>query len=439
MRSMLLAGAAFAAMMGAMPALAQTPTAPPAPAASPADIAALLAPWTGPYGGQLPFDKVKVAAFKPALEEAMRLNLAEVDKIADNPAPPTFDNTIVALERAGKPMNRVYTIYNIWTSNLSTPDVQAVETEMSPKLAAFQDQISQSPMLFARIDAIYKARNTLNLTPEQKQLVWVAWSGGIKQGAQLAPAAKARVTAINQELAGLYTQFSQNLLADEAGYVLYLKADDLAGLPPSLKDAAASAAEEKGHKGEYAILNTRSSMDPFLTYSDRRDLREKVWRTFYARGDNKDVHDNTKTIIPAHPRSCAPRRRNLMGYPSYAAWKLQDEMAKTPENAMNAYAEGVALRRRAHSSRKWPTCRRSPTPDTPKARPAISRSKAWDYRYYAEKVRKAKYDLDMNQVKPYLQLDKVKRGDVLGRGPALRLHLHQGRGRADLRARHAGL
>ena len=249
MRSMLLAGAAFAAMMGAMPALAQNPPPPPAaPAPTPADVSVLLSDWTGPYGGQLPFDKVKVSAFKPALEEAMRLNLAEVDAIADNPAPPTFDNTIVALERSGKPAGRVYTIYNIWTSNLSTPDVQAVETEMSPKIAEFQDKIAQNPKLFARIDALYKARDT-HLTPEQKQLVWVYWANGVKQGAQLAPAAKARVTAINQELAGLYTAFSQNLLADESGYVLYLKADDLAGLPQSVKDAAASAAEEKGHKG----------------------------------------------------------------------------------------------------------------------------------------------------------------------------------------------
>ncbi len=401
MRSMLLAGAAFAAMMGAMPAFAETAAAPPVP--SSADVQVLLAPWTGPYGGLLPFDKVKVAAFKPALEEAMRLNLAEVDAIANNPAPPTFDNTIVALERSGKPGGRVFTIYGIWTSNLSTPDVQAVETEMSPKLAEFQDKISQNPKLFARIDAIYKARDTLGLTPEQKQLVWVYWANGVKQGAQLSPDAKAKVTEINQKLASLYTAFSQNLLADESGYVLYLKADGLVGLPQSVKDAAASAAEEKGHKGEYAILNTRSSMDPFLTYSDRRDLREKVWRTFYSRGDNKDAHDNTKTIIPEILKLRA-EKAHLMGYPNYAAWKLQDEMAKTPENAMTLMM------------RVWPaTVARihEEVADMQKvadAEHAGIKIEAWDYRYYAEKVRKAKYDLDMNQVKPYLQLDKVRDG-----------------------------
>ena len=409
MRSLLLAGAAIAAMMAAMPALAQAPAAAtPASAASPADVQVLLAPWTGPYGGILPFDKVKVAAFKPALEEAMRQNLAEVDAIADNPAPPTFDNTIVALERSGKPASRVFTIYNIWTSNLSTPDVQAVETEMSPKLAEFQDKIAQNPKLFARIDAIYKARDTLGLTPEQKQLVWVYWAGGVKAGAQLSPDAKAQVTALNQKLASLYTAFSQNLLADESGYVLYLKAGDLAGLPQPLKDAAASAASDKGHKGEYAILNTRSSMDPFLTYSDRRDLREKVWRTFYSRGDNKDVHDNTKTIIPEILK-LRYEKAHLMGYPNYAAWKLQDEMAKTPENAMHLMMQ-VWPSAVARIHQEVADMQKVADAEHAQGTPGAIKIEAWDYRYYAEKVRKAKYDLDMNQVKPYLQLDKVRDG-----------------------------
>jgi len=410
MRSMLLVGAAIVAMMAAMPVLAQTaaPTPAPAPPASPADVQALLAPWTGPYGGLVPFDKVKVSAFKPALEEAMAQNLAEVDAIADNPKPPTFDNTIVALERAGKAGARVFTLYGVWTSNLATPDVQAVDTEMSPRLAEFQDKIAQNAKLFARVDALYKARDTLHLTPEQKQLVWVYWANGVKQGAQLAPDAKAKVTAINQKLASLYTAFSQNLLADEAGYVLYLKADDLAGLPQALKDAAAGAAADKGHKGEYAILNTRSSMDPFLTYSDRRDLREKVWRTFYSRGDNRDAHDNTRTIIPEILKLRA-EKAHLMGYPNYAAWKLQDEMAKTPENAMalmlKVWPAAVA---RIHE--EVADMQKVADAEHPQGTPGAIKIEAWDYRYYAEKVRKAKYDLDMNQVKPYLQLDKVRDG-----------------------------
>ena len=225
----------------------------------------------------------------------------------------------------------------------------------------------------------------------------------MKQGAQLSPDAKAQVTVINQRLASLYTAFSQNLLADEAGYVLYLKETDLAGLPAGIREAAAGAAADKGHKGEYAILNTRSSMDPFLTYSDRRDLREKVWRTFYSRGDNKDVHDNTKTIIPEILKLRA-EKAHLMGFKSYAAWKLQDEMAKTPENAMalmlRVWPSAVA---RIHQE----VADMQAVADSEHANIKIA---PWDYRYYAEKVRKAKYDLDMNQVKPYLQLDKMREG-----------------------------
>jgi peptidyl-dipeptidase Dcp len=404
----LMAGAAIAVMMAAMPAVAQRSDAQPGPPVSPADVQVLLAPWTGPYGGEPPFDKVKVAAFKLALEEAMRMNLAEVDAIAGNHAPPSFDNTIVALERSGKPAARAFQIYSIWTSNLATPEVQAVDTEMSPKIAEFQDKIAQNSKLFARIDTLYKARESLGLTPEQKQLIWVYWANGVKQGAQLTPDAKAKVTEINQKLAGLYTRFSQNLLADEADYVLYLKESDLAGLPASVRDAAASAAADKGHKGDYAILNTRSSMDPFLTYSDRRDLREKVWRTFYSRGDNKDAHDNTRTIIPDILK-LRYEKSHLMGYPDYAAWKLQDEMAKTPQNAMSLMMQvWPAAVARIHQ--EVADMQKVADGEHPQGTSGAITIQAWDYRYYAEKVRKAKYALDMNQVKPYLQLDKIKDG-----------------------------
>jgi peptidyl-dipeptidase Dcp len=401
---MLLAGAAFAAIMAVMPISAQAASTPASVSAvTPADVDILQVRWTGPAGGELPFDKVKVAAFKPALEAGMRENLAEIDTIADNSAAPTFDNTIAALERTGERLSRAQTIYSVWTSNLNTPDVQAVETEMSPILAAFNDKITQNPKLFARIDAVYQARERLNFTPEQNQLLWLYWTRGVKAGAKLTPAARARVTAINQQLAGLYTQFSQNLLADEAGYILFLKAEDLAGLPPSVRDAAANAAADKGRKGEYAILNTRSSMDPFLSYSDRRDLREKVWRTFYSRGDNKDARDNTRTIIPAILKLRA-EKAHLMGYPNYAAWKLQDEMAKTPENAMGLMLKvWPAAVARIHEE----VADMQKIADADKAGIKIE---AWDYRYYAEKVRKAKYDLDMNQVKPFLQLDKMREG-----------------------------
>jgi peptidyl-dipeptidase Dcp len=367
------------------------------------DVAALLAEWTGPYGGEIPFDKVKVAAIGPALEEGMRREQAEIDAIAGDKAGPTFANTIIPLERAGRALDRVQTIYGVWKSNLKTPDVQALETRMEPKLAAFNDRIYQNEKLFARIDAVYQARERSGLTSEQQRVVWKHWNDFVKQGAQLKPEAKARVTAINQELAGLYAKFMQNLLADEADHVLYLKQGDLAGLPQSQRDAYAETAKEKGHPGEWAVANTRSAMEPFLTYSDRRDLREKVWRTYYSRGDNKDAHDNTVSIIPQILKLRYEKAR-LMGFPSYAAWKMQDTMAKTPEAAMAQMMQvwpAAIARVRQEVADMQAVADREASGKAPPIAP-------WDYRYYAEKVRKAKYDLDMQQVSRYLQLDKMR-------------------------------
>jgi peptidyl-dipeptidase Dcp len=373
------------------------------------DVAVLLADWTGAYGGQIPFDKVKVAAIKPALQEAMARDQAEIDAIAAGKDPPTFANTIVPLERSGRALDRVQTVYSVWKSNLKTPDVQALETEMEPVLAAFNDRIYQNAALFARIDAVYRAREHSGLTPEQQRVVWKHWNDFVKQGAQLKPDAKARVTAINQELAGLYAKFMQNLLADEAGHVLYLKESDLAGLPQGLRDGYAQDAKDKGHPGQWAVSNTRSAMEPFLTYSDRRDLRETVWRTYYSRGDNRDAHDNTVSIIPQILKLRYEKAR-LMGFSSYAAWKMQDTMAKTPDAAM-AQMMQVWPAAIARVRQEVADMQAVADQEAKKNREAGGKAPPiapWDYRYYAEKVRKAKYDLDMQQVSRYLQLDKMR-------------------------------
>lgn len=372
---------------------------------APASTAAqnpLLQKWTGPYGGLPPFDKVKVADFKPAFETAMNENLAEVDKIANNPEPPTFKNTIEALERAGATYNRVGSLYGVWSSTMNTGDFQALQTEMDPKIAAFTDKIIQNDKLFKRIEAVYNSPEKAKLTSEQQRLVWLDYDNFTRNGAKLDPTAKARLGEINQKLAGLFANFTQNLLADESGHVLFLKEDDLAGLPPSVRDAAASAAEEKGHKGEWAILNTRSSMEPFLTYSDRRDLREKVWRTYYNRGDNGDEHDNNKIITEI--LQLRAERAKLLGYPTHADWRLSNTMAKTPANAMKLMMDvWPAAVARVHQE----VADMQAIADKEGAGIKIA---AWDYRYYAEKVRKDKYDLDMNAVKPYLQLEKLREG-----------------------------
>jgi len=202
----------------------------------------LLAAWSGPYGGVPPFDQVRVEHFKPALEAAMAETLADVQRIANNPAPPTFQNTIEALEKNGRALGRVATAYGIWSGNMNGPEFSAVEREMAPRLAAFNDQITQNEALFRRISAVYQSPDTVNLTPEQRRLAWRYYTNYVRAGARLDAPSKARMSEINQRLAGLYTRFSQNVLADETDQVMVLRdTADLAGLPQSLRDAAAWA------------------------------------------------------------------------------------------------------------------------------------------------------------------------------------------------------
>jgi peptidyl-dipeptidase Dcp len=363
----------------------------------------LLVPWAGPYGGVPAFDQVKVEHFKPALEAAMTEQLAEMDAIANESSPATFENTIAALERSGRTLDRVSTVYGVFSSTMSTEPFQAVETEMEPKLAAFRDQIFQNEKLFKRVAAVYDARESLKLTPEQKRLVWLDYTNFVRAGAKLDGAAKKRVSEINQRLAALYTSFTQNVLSDETTYVTFLESEkDLAGLPESVRAGAAAEAESRGRKGAWAILNTRSSVEPFLSYSERRDLREKVWRTFVNRGDNGDAKDNNKII--SEVLKLRAERAKLLGFKTHAHWRLENTMARTPEKAMELM-EAV-----------WPPAAarvREEVADMQKIADqegAKIKVEPWDYRFYAEKVRKAKYDLDANEVKPYLQLEKLREG-----------------------------
>src|SRR5678815_4687687 len=222
----------------------------------------LLAEWSGPYGGVPPFDKVKPESLKPALEAGMKEALADLNKIANDPAAPNFDNTIAAMERAGRLLDRTTTIYGIYSSTMDTEPVQAVEREMEPKLAAFRDQVTQNEKLFKRIAAVYDTRESSNLTPEQQRLTWLRYTDFVRAGAKLDATAKKRLSEINQQLATLFTTFSQNLLADENDrFVLLDNETDLAGLPDAVKAGAAAAAEERGKKGKWLIANTRSSVE----------------------------------------------------------------------------------------------------------------------------------------------------------------------------------
>lgn len=360
----------------------------------------LLAEYAGPYGGVPAFDLMQLEDLKPALEHAMQLNLAEIDVIVANPEPANFANTIVALEKSGSDLSRVYTYWGIWSSNMNSPEFRAIQKEMVPVLSAFNSKITGNEKLFARVKAVYESDELNTLSAEEQRITWLTYNSFASNGATLEGDAKARYAAINQELAGLHTQFANNVLADEEKYVTFLTKEQLSGLPESVIAAAAAAAKSRGQEGQYAITNSRSSMDPFITYSDERELREKVWRTYYSRGNNSDEFDNNQLI--KHILTLRDERVALLGFDNYAQWRLKDRMAHNPENAMalmlKVWPAAIA---RVHEE----VADMQAIADAEKANIKIA---PWDYRYYAEKVRKAKYALDSDEVKQYLQLDKLR-------------------------------
>ncbi|NLH73251.1 MAG: M3 family metallopeptidase [Verrucomicrobia bacterium] len=366
-----------------------------------ADSTPLLARWDGPFGGVPPFDQVQVDQFKPAFDVAIEAYRAEIRAIAENPASPTFENTIAELERSGRMLDRVKTVYDVWSSTMSTAEFRQVEQLMEPKLAALRDEVFQNEKLFRRIEAIYQSPDKSKLTPEQQRLVWFHYTNFVRAGAKLDPAGKARVAEINQRLATLYTTFSQNLLADEEEYATVISdSKDLEGLPESFRAAAAAEAKSRGQEGKWVIANTRSSVEQFLTYSTRRALREQVWRQFVSRGDHPGPRDN-KPIITEILKLRAERAK-LLGYPTHAHWRLENQMAKTPDRAMELMQ---AVWKPAIARVREEVADMQRIAD---AEGANIKIEPWDYRYYAEKVRKAKYDLDENEIKPYLQLDKLR-------------------------------
>src|SRR5208283_2916151 len=361
----------------------------------------LLAAWSGPHGGVPRFDQVEVDAFKPAILAAMELNRAEIAAIASEPAAPSFDNTFAALDDCGRPLRRAAQIFQIYASTMGDKRTQAVESELAPMLSAFRDEIVQNEALFARLKAVYEARAVSDLSPEQQRLAEVVYTNFSRQGAALGQPEKARMKAINQRLASLFTTFRQNGLADEEDYTLVIdKEADLAGLPANLCAAAAVAAEAKGQKGKWLFSNTRSSIEPFITYSSRRDLREKGWRMWTTRGDHAGEHDNKPVI--AEILQLRAERARLLGFPSHAHWVLDNNMAKTPAAAM------------AQLLKVWPAAVARAVDEIADMQ-AIADSEGaaitiepWDYRYYAQKVRKARYAIDQTEISQYLQLENMR-------------------------------
>ncbi len=372
------------------------------PAANP-----LLTAWNGVAGGVPAFDRVRVADFEPALETAMADQLARIDAIAARTEPATFANTTAEIERAGRAFDRVRAVYDVFTSDLNDEAMQEVERRMAPRLAAFADRIVQNEKLFARVAAVYESRETAGLTPEQQRLAWLHYTDLVRAGARLAAPAKQRLAAINEELAGLFTAFAQNVLKDEETQAVFLAAEgDLAGCPAVVREAAAEAARERGRTG-FAIVNTRSSVEPFLTYADRRDLREKVWRMFVGRGSagGTDNHPAIAQIL-----ALRAERAKLLGFPTHAHWRLDDSMAKTPARALELM-EAVWKPAVARVREEVAAMQALAAAD----HPGIT-IEPWDYRFYAEKVRKAKYDLDEAEITPYLQLEKLREGMFFAAG-----------------------
>ena len=359
--------------------------------------------WTGPYGGVPAFTDYKLKDLKPALEFAIQEKLNEISRIANNPKPATFTNTIVALEKTGKRFSQINAVYGIYSSNMNSPEFEPIETEMTPKVYELNNKIYQNAKLFARISKVYNSPSTKKLTKEQQRLVWFHYSNFVREGAKATAKSKTRIAAINQELAGLFTKFSQNQLADESNYYLELKSEaDFDGLPDELKNAAISDAKDRKLSVMGCIANTRSSIEPFLTFSNRRDLREKAFQIFTSRGDNDNANNNNKILVQI--LKLRAEKAKLLGFKTFADWSLSNTMAQKPQKTLDLMMS------------VWTPAVEKVHADVADMQKMVDseggnfKIAAWDYRYYSEKVRKAKYDLDQNDLKPYLQLEKLREG-----------------------------
>ena len=392
----LLVGSSVLAMMASAPAFA---------AETARSINPLVAKWTGPDGGLPGFDKIQVSDFPPALDAAMVKAAQDIDAIANNPAPPTFENTIVAKEAAGSTLDQVMRIFGVWSGNLNSPDFQRVESTYSAKLSAFYDSITHNAKLFQRVAAVHDSAEMARLTPEQKRLVEVSYIGFVQNGAKLNEADKAAATAISARLATLYTAFSQNELYDEEHDALVVdSAADLKGLSAAQIAAAANEAEHRGLKGKWAFANTRSAIEPLLTSAENRPLREKAFLIWTSRGDHPGAHDNNPIVTEI--LKLRAQRSKLYGYPTYADWHLADTMAKDPKTAMALIQKVITpaiaqVHKDVAQMQAIIDAEHAATHDGFKLA-------AWDYRYYAEKLRKQAYDLDLGQLKPYLELNHVR-------------------------------
>lgn len=358
--------------------------------------AELLQPWTGSYGGVPPWDKVTAAKLREALIEGITLQRADYDAIANNSEAPTFANTLVAMQMAGEPLDLAGSIYGVMTSNIGSDDYNAVDTEVSPLLSAASDEISFNEKLFQRVKTVADNADAMGLDAQQKRIATRSRDSFIRSGAALNAAGKAELGRINTALANAFTAFSQKVVNDEKTWTVIPTEAGMAGMPDSNKAAAAAAARSRNVQG-WAIVNTRSSVDPYLSFADDRALREQVWRKFVNRGDNGDANDTNTTI--AEIVRLRQQRARLLGYRNHAELRMQDTMAKTPAAAFDLM------------NRVWAPAKARVAEEVADMRAIAGHDiEPWDYLYFSEKVRKQKYDLDQNELKPYFELNNVRAG-----------------------------
>jgi peptidyl-dipeptidase Dcp len=359
----------------------------------------LLQPWDAPHGLP-PFEATRAEHFEPAFAAALKQHLAEIDAIGTGAAPPSFENTVAALDRSGRLLHRIENMFYNLTSSETSPALQAVEMRMAPLLAAHNSAVSMHRGLFARIDALHAKREALALTPEQKRVLERFHFDFVRAGAQLGADDQKRYAQIMERLTGLTTRFGQNVLADESGYRLVLEDEaEMAGLPPFVRAALRQAALDRGIQNGALVTLSRSHIVPFLTFSERRDLRETAWRAWTTRGEHPGEHDNRP--VAREILTLRNEQARLHGFASYADYALTDTMAGQ-QAAVTALLTQVWEPAKARAAEELEALQAL----------ALSRGEAvqlepWDWRFYAEKVRQVRYDLDEATVKPYFPLTRM--------------------------------
>jgi peptidyl-dipeptidase Dcp len=359
----------------------------------------LLAKWTAPFE-MPPFDKIEPAHFRPAIDKAIETHKAEIEKLLSSLSSPTFSNTISAMEKSGTDLGRVLRVFYNLTGSHTNPELQAIERDIAPILSQHSTSISLDPRLFERVDTIHARGKRQKLDTEQRRVLERTHAGLVRSGARLGSEAKKRMAEINARLATLGTTFSQNILADEQAYKLILETEaDLAGLPDFVRAAAKRAGNDLGHEGKHIITLARSSIESFLQFSTRRDLREAAFSAWIRRGEGGGTHDNR--AVATEILALRAERARLLGFTTFAKFRLEDTMAKTPENV------------RGLLDKVWTAAVTKAGEERGMLQRMVDSEggnfqiEAWDWRHYAERVRKAEFDLDEGEIKPYLQLDRM--------------------------------